>query len=111
ASISGHVTDPSGASVPRAKVEVKNLATKERSSAVTDSSGSYTIPLLQPGQYDLTVEAPGFKQYVVNNVTLEISQAAGIDVKLQVGDVTQTVEVTGEAALLETQTANRSGLI
>ncbi len=111
ASISGHVTDSTGATVPQAKVQATNLATKEVSNATTDSSGGYTIPLLQPGIYKLTITATGFKQYVRDNFSLEISQAAGIDAKLELGDVTQTVEVTGEAALLDTQSANRSGLI
>jgi len=97
ASISGHVTDSTEASVPQAKVQATNLATKEVSNATTDTSGSYTIPLLQPGMYRLTVQATGFKQYVRDNISLEISQAAGIDAKLQLGDMTQTVEVTGEA--------------
>lgn len=111
ASISGHVTDSTGASVPRAKVQATNIATKEVSNATTDNAGVYTIPLLQPGAYRLTIQATGFKQYVRERVTLEISQAAGIDAKLELGDVTQTVEVSGEAALLDTQTANRTGLI
>ncbi len=111
ASISGHILDKTGARVPHAKVQAINAASGETTSATSDSSGSYTIPLLQPGQYKLTVTAPGFKQYVRENITLTISQAAGIDAKLEFGDVTQSVEVTGEAALLETQTANRSGLI
>ncbi len=111
ASISGHVTDSTGATVPQAKVQATNLATKEVSNATTDSAGSYTIPLLQPGMYKLTITATGFKQYVRDNISLAISQAAGIDAKLELGDVTQTVEVSGEAALLDTQTANRSGLI
>jgi len=111
ASIAGHVTDSTGASVPQAKVQTTNLATKEVSSATTDNAGGYTIPLLQPGMYKLTITATGFKQYVRDNLSLEISQSAGIDAKLELGDVTQTVEVTGEAALLDTQSANRSGLI
>lgn len=111
ASISGHVTDATGASVPQAKVQATNQATKEVSNATTDNAGSYTIPLLQPGTYRLTIQATGFKQYVRDRISLEISQAAGIDAKLELGDVTQSVEVIGDAALLETQTANRSGLI
>ncbi len=111
ASISGHVTDATGSSVPQAKVQATNLATKEVSNAVTDNAGSYTIPLLRPGIYKLTIQATGFKQYVRDNISLEISQAAGIDARLELGDVTQTVQVTGEAAMLDTQTANRSGLI
>src|ERR1035441_8674763 len=77
ASISGHVTDSTGASVPLAKVQATNLATKEASNATTDNSGSYSIPLLQPGVYKLTIQATGFKQYVRDNVRLEISQSAG----------------------------------
>jgi hypothetical protein len=111
ASIAGHVTDSTGATVPQAKVQATNLATKETNNAVTDNSGSYTIPLLQPGVYKLTIQATGFKQWVRDNLRIEISQAAGVDAKLELGDVTQTVEVTGEAALLDTQTANRTGLI
>jgi len=111
ASIAGHVKDSTGATVPQAKVQATNHATKETSSAVTDSSGSYTIPLLQPGIYKITIQAPGFKQYVRDNISLEITQTAGIDAKLELGDVTQTVEVSAEAAMLDTQTANRNGLI
>src|ERR1039458_3590974 len=61
ASISGHVTDSTGASVPLAKVQATNLATKEASNATTDNSGSYSIPLLQPGVYKLTIQATGFR--------------------------------------------------
>jgi hypothetical protein len=105
------VLDASGAGVPQAKIQVTNLATKEVTNAATDSSGSYSIPLLQPGQYKMAVTATGFKQYVRASITLEVSQAAGIDVRLELGDVTQSVEVTGEAAVLETQSASRNGLV
>jgi hypothetical protein len=111
ASIAGHVTDSSGASVPKAKVQATNLATKEVATALTENSGGYTIPLLQPGIYKLTISATGFKQYVRDNISLEISQVAGIDAKLEVGNLTETVEVTGEAALLDTQSGSRTGLI
>jgi len=111
ASISGRIFDASGARVPQAKIEVVNLANSETSSATSDSSGSYILPLLRPGQYKLTVTASGFKQYVRDTVTLEIGQAAGIDVSLQLGEITQSVEVTGQAALLDTENANRSGLV
>jgi hypothetical protein len=111
ASISGHILDKTGARVPHAKVQATNAASGETSSATSDSSGSYTIPLLPPGQYKLIVTAAGFKQYVRENVTLTISQAAGIDATLELGDVTQSVEVTGDAAMLETETASRSGLV
>ena len=111
ASISGHILDKTGARVPRAKVQAINAASGETTSATSDSSGSYTIPLLPPGEYKLIVTAPGFKQYVRENLTLTISQAAGIDATLELGDVTQSVEVMGDAAMLETETASRSGLV
>ena len=111
ASISGHVLDKSGASVPQARVQAIDKSTGDTTSALTDSSGSYTIPLLKPGIYKVTISAPGFKQYVRDNITLTVSQAAGIDAKLELGDVSQTVEVTAEAAMLDTQDANRGGLV
>jgi len=111
ATISGHVFDGTGAAVPQAKIQATNKDTNEVSNATTDNSGSYTIPLLRPGLYKVTVTATGFKQFVREEVPLQIGQAAGIDATLQLGDMTQTVEVTGEAALLETESANRVGLI
>lgn len=111
ASISGHILDSSGAAVPQAKIQAVNLANNETSNAISDSSGSYLIPLLRPGQYKFTVAAQGFKQYVRDNVTLEIGQAAGIDATLELGAITQSVEVSGETAMLDTQSADRAGLI
>jgi hypothetical protein len=111
ATVAGYVVDASGARIPQAKVEVTNLATKEVANATTDNSGSYTIPLLRPGTYKMTVTAAGFKQFVRDQLTLQIGQAAGVDATLQLGDITQTVEVTGESAMLETETANRVGLL
>lgn len=105
------MTDATRARVPEAKVQAINMATSEVTSAITDSTGSYTIPLLRPGQYRLTVTASGFKQYVRENITLEISQTAGIDVTLEIGEINQRVEVTAAAALMDTQTGNRSGII
>src|SRR5215469_9407852 len=111
ASISGHVLDKSGASIPHATVQAVNTATNETATASTDTAGSYSLPLLNPGIYRFTVSASGFKQYVRENISLVISQAAGIDVTMEVGDVNQSVSVTAEAAMLETETANRSGLV
>ncbi len=111
ASISGHILDKSGASIPQAKVQAIDTATGETFTATADSSGAYSIPLLKPGVYKIVVTAPGFKQFVRENLTLAVGQSAGVDAALEIGDITQSVQVTAEAALLETQSGNRAGLI
>jgi hypothetical protein len=110
-SISGHVVDASGARVPAAKIQATNTATNEVWSATSDGSGGYNIPLLRPGDYRLTATATGFKQYIQGGIVLEAAKVAGIDITLQVGAVTETVEVTAESTQLETQSASRSGVV
>jgi hypothetical protein len=109
--ISGHVLDSSGAAVPGTKIQVSNTGTNEVTTATSDNSGSYTIPLLRPGDYKLTATAQGFKQFIRDHVTLEAAKTAGIDINLEVGAVTDTVEVTADAAVLDTQTASRGGIV
>ena len=111
ATISGHVVDASGAAVPNVVVQAINVGTNETTTATTDSAGSYSIPFLRPGSYKLTASAPGFKQFTRENITLEAAKVAGIDISLEVGSVNESVEVTAEAALLETQTASRGGIV
>ena len=111
ATISGHIYDTSGSAVPNAKIQTVNLETNETTSATSDGSGSYSIPLLRPGNYRLTVAVDGFKQSVRNNVVLEAAKVAGIDVTLEVGAPTDSVTITAEAALLDTQTASRGGVV
>ena len=111
ATISGHVYDASSAAVPGAKVEATNTATNETTKATTEASGAYTLPFLRPGNYRLTVTASGFKQFIRDGMTLEVGKVAGVDVSLEVGQVSESVQVTAEAAILETQTASRSGVV
>jgi len=111
ATISGHVIDGSGSAVPNAKVEAVNLATREATTATTDTSGTYTIPFLRPGNYKVTAQAEGFKHYVKDNVALEVGKLMGLNIALEVGAVTESVEVTAEALVLETQTASRGGVV
>lgn len=111
ATISGKVFDSSGAAVPGAKITTVNVANNETSSGVTDGSGSYTIPFLRPGSYKLSVTAQGFKQYNRENLTLQVGQIAGIDIALEVGALTEQINVTAEVALLETRTASRAGIV
>src|SRR5262249_61181040 len=88
ATIPGHVFDTSGSAVPNAKVQAVNVATNETTTAATEASGTYTIPFLRPGLYKMTVSAEGFKQFVRENITLQVSQDAGIDVTIQGSAVT-----------------------
>ncbi len=111
ATISGRILDASGSAVPNAKVQAVSAATNETSSATSDSSGVYTIPFLRPGGWKLTVTANGFKTFNRENITLTVGQIAGIDVTLEVGALTESVNVTAEAALLETQTASRIAVV
>jgi Carboxypeptidase regulatory-like domain len=105
--ITGAVTDPSGATVPGAKVTITSKATGAVQTTTTNSSGSYRIPLLQPGAYTLAVEATGFEQ-----ASLSVSISAGTtlpaDVRLTVGSASQTVEVTAAAPILHTEAADLS---
>ena len=103
--ITGEVRDPSGAVMPNASVVVTNTATNVARSTVTNTSGIYSFPNLVPGIYDVKVSSPGFDSVVKTGVELQVQQAARIDFDLRVGQSTQTVEVSGLAALLTTETA------
>src|ERR1035437_4275882 len=109
--ISGHVTDASGAAVPNAKIQAVNVDNNETTTGNSDSSGAYTITFLWPGIYKVTATAAGFKQYVQDKLTLEAAKVSGIDIHLEVGGVNESVEVTADAVALDTQSATRSAII
>lgn len=101
ATISGTITDKSGAAVGSAKVSAQNMETLVSREVVADASGLYNFPLLQPGRYKLSAQQPGFKATVQDNIRLEVNQSARIDLQLEVGQVSETIEVTSSAPLLE----------
>jgi len=105
--IVGTVTDQSGAIVPNASVTVSNKATGEVQTTKTNSSGSYRVPLLKPGDYTILVAAPGFEQASVL-ASVNASTTATADVRLTVGSASQTVEVTANAEILHTEAADLS---
>jgi Carboxypeptidase regulatory-like domain len=109
--ISGHVTDASGAAVPNAKINAVNIDNNEITTATTDNAGAYAIPFLRPGNYKLTAAAAGFKQYTEAGLTLEAAKVSGVDIHLEVGGVNESVEVTAEATALDTQSASRSAIV
>ena len=110
ATVAGHVLDSSGASVAGVTVQVLNIETNEIATAVTNSAGVYTVPFLKPATYRISVETSGFKKFVRDNVVLNVGQVAGIDIALEVGAMTETMTVTAESPLLETEKADR-GLV
>jgi hypothetical protein len=110
--IVGTITDPNGAVVQNAKVTATNLATNASQDATTGDDGTYTIPALEPGNYSITVEAQGFQTATVAQVKLETNARQAVDVKLTVGGAGgNTVTVTAEAPLAETETSVRGDLI
>ena len=111
ATLTGVVTDSSGAVVPGATVIVRNVDTGEETRGTTTGQGAYTIPFLRPGNYHVTVEASGFKRYSREHITLQVAQTTQINVAMEVGALTETVQVTAEAPLLDTAKADRGGLI
>ena len=107
-SITGTVTDPSGAVVPNAKVTATSLDTGEARETTTSGEGSYTLPELKAGRYKITVEAQGFKTATVDEYKVAVQVTHSLDLKLEVGAVNDVVTVTGEsAAAIQTDTPTR----
>ncbi|MCC6585193.1 MAG: TonB-dependent receptor [Bryobacterales bacterium] len=104
ATLVGTVSDNSGALIPGATVTVVNNETQFTSNTQTTSEGSYYIPNLIPGTYRMTIEAQGFKRYVREGIILRTSEQPKIDVSMEVGAVTESIQVSGSAPLLETET-------
>src|SRR5437899_458149 len=104
--IVGTVTDPQGNAVAGAKVTVTNLSKGTTEEAATNESGSYSVTHLIPDNYKVHIEAPGFKAHDVASARVDVDSVVRVDAQLQVGAVTQTVEVTGEVPQLQTEKAD-----
>src|SRR5687768_2290760 len=111
ATVVGTVSDSTGAVVPNAKVTARNLGTQFVSESITNATGSYYIPNLISGSYELAVEAAGFKKYVETGLILRINEQPRIDVKLEVGNVAESVQVAATTPLLETETAGNGQIL
>lgn len=111
ATITGIVKDASGAVLQGAAVSVRHVETGLTRAAVSDANGSYSIPSLPVGAYEVTAEKPGFKVEVLRGVELVVAQEAVVNLTLQVGNLEQQVTVTGEAPLVNTTLNSTSGLI
>lgn len=112
ASLEGLVSDGSQAVVPGAKVQIINRSTNATTTVDTGSDGRFVAPSLPPGgPYSLVIEAAGFKKYERSGIMLQVNQSARVEVALEVGSVSETVEVSAEAPLLESTTATLGQVI
>jgi len=111
AQLTGRILDASGAAIPGASVAVRNTATTAERSTLSNDSGLYTVLLLQPGSYEVQVRKDGFKPVNQTGITLEVDQRAELNVTLQVGALTEQIEVKGALSRLNTVEASQGQVI
>src|SRR5262245_60235610 len=111
ASVNGFVQDTSGAYIPGVSVKASNTQTGVVTSVITNESGTYNIPSLLPGTYRLTAELPGFRTAAVNDVQLGASAAARYNFTMEIGEVTQAVEVTADRTALLAESSPTIGQV
>jgi hypothetical protein len=111
ATVRGNILDSSGAVLPGATVTLTNVGTKAIFNTVTDDRGQYLFAGLFPGTYDLKVELTGFKTYERKGLALSPNDNRGIDVRLDVGQQTETVTVTAQQEVIQTETGAREGVL
>jgi hypothetical protein len=104
--LSGVVTDPTGAGVAGARIVASETRTGVKAQTVSDSTGQYTLPFLAPGHYDLSAAAQGFKEAVQKDINLGSGEHPVIDIHLTVGDASQSIEVTADAPLINSDNAS-----
>lgn len=111
AELSGTVTDTSGALIPNVKVVATNAGTRFARETVTNASGSWVMTLLPPGNYSVSAEGAGFQRLVRTGIDLQVNQRATLNLSLEVGAITQTMEVTAAAPLLDSQSSSMGTVI
>ncbi|MCC6343175.1 MAG: TonB-dependent receptor [Bryobacterales bacterium] len=111
ASITGTVTDSSGAPIPGVAITVTNIERNVSVSAASNSTGNYLTPFLAPGLYRVSAEQQGFKRFQRENIRLEAQDRARVDIVMELGDLAQSVTVSADVSLLQTETASRSQII
>jgi hypothetical protein len=103
---SGMVTDPQGAAVAKVKVIATETQTGVITSAESGETGAYTLPFLSPGQYEISAEAPGFKKFTQQGITLSAGAHPVIDIRLELGAITESVTINSDAPILTTANAS-----
>jgi len=109
--IHGRVTDPSGAAVADARISATQTATGTQRTTTTNAEGAYSLPSLPVGPYALSVRAQGFRQYEQKGIVLQVGEDDQIDVKMTIGAALESVEVTADAATVETRETSVSDII
>ncbi len=110
-SVAGTITDSGGAAVQNATVTLRNVDTGTKQSTQTSGNGFYRVQQLLPGNYALTVSAPGFKTQQQDNLAVQLGQVADADIALSVGSTTETVEVTANTAALQSESSDVSTVL
>src|SRR5689334_1397440 len=110
-SITGNVFDPSGNAVPGAKIRLVNTETGVNIEILTNETGIYEFPTVRVGSYRITAEKAGFSTATVDRVVVSIGTRTRQDVRLTVGEVTQTIEVVGQTPLVESESSQRGQVI
>jgi hypothetical protein len=110
-SIAGSVKDPSGAMVPGAKLTLTSTATNAKIETVSDANGAFQFLNLAPTEYTLVAESTGFKKYALAAVSVQVDQITHLDIALQVGAVSESVEVTAAVPLLESDKSTLSSVV
>jgi hypothetical protein len=111
ATLRGTITDASGAVVPGATVTLTQVSTNQARTVASTTDGNYLIPALPPADYTLAVQAKGFRQSTRKGITLLADQSATIDIRMEVGDATQTVTVDEALTHVDTSTGTQSQVI
>ncbi len=111
ATLQGSVADQSGARIPGASVELTNIGTGAVQTSTANESGLYAFRFLAPGAYRLSATSEGFKTNIVERIELDLGQNQRIDISLELGQVTETVEVTGEVSLIQTDDVSTGATI
>ena len=111
ATLLGTVKDASGAAVPGVTVTVKNVATAQERTSITDGAGNYTAANLQIGRYQVTVAAPGFKTATLSGIELQVGQLASANLVLEVGQVSENINVSAELPMMNTVSSTVSQVV